>query len=495
MKKIFLIVTSLFWLNAFSQNAKIMGSFDKPDAKRKLSLSRPLLRTRFPEVNDIEDITVVKGIFSIAVTIQQPEIMYLTSYVNDSVEFQQPIFLKEGYAIVIDCKTRNGIAKLNITGNGAQDNQSWVLSNSINFNNYPKDTLPGRILADLKNESNKNKEALQNYIATNKPSADFINSWNVELQYIPIKIYNTYSKQRRFIGEAYKRNKKSWDDAFSQLLVNAPLMNETALLSSAYRLFLKMVLIFNAQQFWEEEVADKEKFIKNWYADGRDTGTRSFYFDGNNIPNQKIIEKYFTGKAKEYMYAHLFNMALETGKTANIDSIYTDFSKAYPFSPYKKIYDKPVAEVIESLKRQINKKIIFEPGNIETWAEVLSLVKGKTVLLDMWGTWCGPCREAIKNHGAAIKNYFKGKGLYYLYIANQDETRVNTWKSLITYFNMEGHHILATKALTNDISENIKLEGYPTYVIIHKDGSFELSKAGVPLDRKILIAQIEEALK
>jgi thiol-disulfide isomerase/thioredoxin len=495
MKKIYLLISFLLWLNAFSQTATIRCTFDRLDAKRKLSLSRPLLRTQFPEVNDIEDIAVVKGIFTTTVTIQQPEIMYLTSYVNDSVEFQQPIFLKEGYAIAIDCKVQNGIAKLSITGKGAPDNQPWAFSNTINFNNYPKDTLPDRILADLKNESNKNKEALQNYIATNKPSADFINSWNLELQYIPIKIYNTYSKQRRFIGEAYKRNKKSWDDAFNQLLVNAPLMNETALLSSAYRLFLKMVLIFNAQQFWEEEVADKEKFIKHWYADGRDTGTRSFYSDGDNIPNQKVIEKYFTGKVKEYLYAHLFKMALESGKTANIDSIYTDFSNAYPFSPYKKIYNEPIAAVIESLKRQINKKIIFEPDNIETWAEVLNLFKGKTVLLDMWGTWCGPCREDIKNHGAAIKIHFKNKGLDYLYIANQDETRVNTWKSIITYYNMEGHHVLATKALTNDISENIKLEGYPTYVIIHKDGSFELSKAGVPMDRKILIAQIEEALK
>lgn len=495
MKKISLIILSLLWLNAFSQNAKIKGQFDQPDAKRRLTLFRPLHHTQFPEVNDTEEIAVNKGIFTAALTVHQPEIMYLTSYVNDSVEFRQPVFLKEGYTIAIDCKMKNGIAKLSITGNGAADNQPWVFSNTINFNNYPKDTLPDRILADLKNESNKNKEAFQNYIATNKPSADFINSWNVELQYNPIRIYNTYSKQRRFIGEAYKRNKKSWDDVFNQLLVDAPLMNETALTSSAYRSFLKMILIFNAQQFWEEEAADKEKFIKNWYADDRDTGTRSFYSDGNNIPNQKIIKKYFTGKVKEYMYAHLFKMALETGKIENIDSIYTDFSKAYPFSPYKKIYDKPVAEVIESLKRQINKKIIFESGNIETWAEVLSLVKGKTVLLDMWGTWCGPCREDIKNHGAAIKTHFKDKGLDYLYIANQDEKNVNTWKSLITYYNMEGHHILATSNLTSDIDENIKLEGYPTYVIIHRDGSFELSKAGVPLDRKILIAQIEEALK
>jgi hypothetical protein len=51
--------------------------------------------------------------------------------------------------------------------------------------------------------------------------------------------------------------------------------------------------------------------------------------------------------------------------------------------------------------------------------------------------------------------------------------------------------------LTTDIEKNIGLTGYPTYVIIHRDGTFELAKAGMSTatERKILIAQIEEALK
>ncbi len=495
MKKIFLFVTFILSLNAFSQNATIIGTFERREVKRKLSLSRPLLRTQFPEVNDVEDIAVDKGTFIAALTVHQPEIMYLTSYINDSVEFKQPIFLKAGYAITIDCKTKNGIPLLTIAGKGAQDNQPWSLSDNINFNNYPKDTLPVRVLADLQIVANKNLQAFNQYITLHHPSADFIKSWNFELQYTPIRIYYIYAKQRKpYVRQAYNRNKKSWDDSIDQLLINAPLMNEAALTSSSYRLFLKMFLIFSKPQVWEDE-ADKVEFIKNWYGDGRDTGSRSFFNDENNIPNQKVIERHFTGKVKEYMYVQLFEMALERGKVSNIDAIYTDFSKAYPFSPFKKVYDKLIAAVIESLKRPINDKMIFESGNIKTWAEILEKFKGKTVLLDMWGTWCGPCRDEIKMHSAAIKSYFKDKGLYYLYIANQDEANIKAWKSLITYYNLEGHHILATKELTDDIDKNIQLKFYPTYVIIHKNGSFELSKAGAPMNREILIAQIEEALK
>jgi thiol-disulfide isomerase/thioredoxin len=454
--------------------------------------------TQFPELNEMEEIVMDKGVFSTALTVTQPEIMYLISYVNDSIEFNQPLFLKKGYTLTIDCKTKSGTPQLAITGKGASDNQPWGGSGSyIDFNDYPKDTLPDRIVAGLQKISDKNRAALQHYIALYKPSADFIKSWNVEMKYNQIRTYYVYAKQRIYpVKAAYRRNRKSWDDVFNRMLIDAPLMNEAALTSWGYRVFVKMFLIFNKPHDLDNE-AYKNEFIKNYYVDGKDTGKRSYFKDALNIPGQKVIEKYFTGKVKEYLYASLFKMALESGIVTNIDSIYNDFCKQYPFSIYRTLYDDQIAAVMQSLQQPVNDKMIFEPRNIKTLAEVLNLFKGKTVLLDMWGTWCGPCREDIKNNAPGIKNYFKDKGLEYLYIANIDETRVNVWKSLITYYNMEGHHILATDDLTKDIEKNIPLPGYPAYVIIHRDGSYELSKAGMSTEaeRKILIAQIEDALK
>jgi len=501
MKKIFLLITFILCLNAFSQNVTIKGAFDRPDAKRKLSLSRPMNSTQFPEINDLEEIAVNKGVFTIALTVQQPEIMYLNSYLNDSVEFSQPLFFKKGYTLTIDCKARNGKPQLTITGKGAPDNQPWEGSgNIIDFNDYPKDTLPERILADLKKGSDKDLETLHQYITKNKPSADFVKSWNLEIKYNPVRMFYVYAKQRPlYVRQAYSRNRRVWDDAYKRMLIDAPLMNELALSSWGYRVFIKMVLMFNKPQGWDD-ANYKEKFIKEWYANGSDTGERSYYKDELTIPNQKFIEKTFTGKVKEYLYAHLFNMALEIGAGSNLDSIYADFSKKYPSSIYKKTFGTTIAAVTEIQKRSINDRMIFETATLTTFDEVLNLYKGKTVLLDMWGTWCGPCRDELKNNSPAIKAYFKDKGLDYLYIANGDrktEFRIKAWKSLITYLNMEGHHILATDELTNDIEQKIQLKGYPTYVIIHKDGSFEVSKArmSAETERNTLITEIEKALE
>ncbi|HEX4372477.1 MAG TPA: hypothetical protein VHZ50_04135 [Puia sp.] len=110
------------------------------------------------------------------------------------------------------------------------------------------------------------------------------------------------------------------------------------------------------------------------------------------------------------------------------------------------------------------------------------------------GTWCGPCRESLLENSDSIKTHFQNKGLDYLYVANHDESNPAKWKKLIPYYNLSGTNILASKTLTEDIMQKVKGEGYPTYLIIKRDGSFELSKAGAPMNRNVLYKQLEDAL-
>jgi protein-disulfide isomerase-like protein with CxxC motif len=84
--------------------------------------------------------------------------------------------------------------------------------------------------------------------------------------------------------------------------------------------------------------------------------------------------------------------------------------------------------------------------------------------------------------------------LDYLYIANFDSNNEDKWKNLIAYFQLDGTHVLANDDLNRSIMEKIKGQGYPTYFIIKKDGSYVLSDAGYPMKRDVLIKQIEGAL-
>ncbi|MGF2411061.1 MAG: hypothetical protein ACQUYJ_01975, partial [Ferruginibacter sp.] len=132
MKKIFFLIATLLCLNAISQNAKIKGAFDQLSLNRKLSLFRQMNFTQYPTANVIEYIDINKGKYVAKLTLRQPEIMYLASYINDSLEFRQPLFLKNGYTVEIEYKTKIGKPRLIVTGKGASDNQPLVLSDYDN---------------------------------------------------------------------------------------------------------------------------------------------------------------------------------------------------------------------------------------------------------------------------------------------------------------------------------------------------------------------------
>ena len=65
---------------------------------------------------------------------------------------------------------------------------------------------------------------------------------------------------------------------------------------------------------------------------------------------------------------------------------------------------------------------------------------------------------------------------------------------MISYYSLTGMHILANRNLTDDIMKEVNRKSFPTYVIIKKDGMYELSEAGYPMKREALIRQLEKAL-
>ena len=152
--------------------------------------------------------------------------------------------------------------------------------------------------------------------------------------------------------------------------------------------------------------------------------------------------------------------------------------------------------MLDKRKNELSAKtiLISNLDSIQSFNEVLELVKGKTVLLDMWGTWCLACRRELANHTEDIKEYYKNKPLDYLYIANNDESNEEKWRELIPYYNLTGTHILANQQLSKDIMSKVNSSGYPTYIIIKKDGTFELYDRSKGLELDTLFKQIDQIL-
>ncbi len=412
--------------------------------------------------------------------------------------YSRGLYLEPGDDLHILLDKINGKDSLLISGRGAANNQYLDKGRAVEYADYYiQDTLPNRIWKDIVEETRKNQIHLEQYIARYNPSPAFIRIEQLNLHYYPATAFFIFYSNHKYAlrkRENYESLNPLWVNKKDSLLKAIDIQNPQGLVSNVYQSLLRYYPLRRKEELWA--VADKEAMLAKYYAH-YPAGQRMEVYnaDNENQFKEAIINTEFSGEVNEYLYTVLFSDIIRSKKT-NAAAIFDRFAQRYPDSRYMP-YLAPIASTWRANEnRKLNDKMVLmaDTGQYQSFDELLATFKGKTILIDMWGTWCGPCHEEIERNSAALKQHFKDKDILFLYIANNDESRMDTWKKMIAYYNLEGTHILANRRLSDSIVKTTGLKGYPTYIVVRSDGTFELSKAGFPMKREILIRQIEDAV-
>jgi len=119
-----------------------------------------------------------------------------------------------------------------------------------------------------------------------------------------------------------------------------------------------------------------------------------------------------------------------------------------------------------------------------------ALLRGKVVLLDFWGTWCGPCRESVPTLLAIRKKYLQRPVELVGVSSDQDE---QAWKRFIASNHMDWPEYID---LTGQVRERFAVDSYPTYVVVDRDGIIRFRQSGFSeLSKEDLEEAIDKALK
>ncbi len=123
--------------------------------------------------------------------------------------------------------------------------------------------------------------------------------------------------------------------------------------------------------------------------------------------------------------------------------------------------------------------------------KIIEPYKGKLILVDIWGTWCGPCKQRLQ-HSQEEYERLKDFDLVYLYLCNRSSDE--SWKNVIKEYKIEGDNVVHYNLPQDQqtaVEYFIGVNGYPTYKLIDRDGTV-LNVNADPIDLDALAGLLEK---
>lgn len=178
-----------------------------------------------------------------------------------------------------------------------------------------------------------------------------------------------------------------------------------------------------------------------------------------------LKDKRFNQTVRNYL---LFEAYKEIGMNFKVDD--------------KEEYFKKLQNVVtdkEQLKRLASKhkldfnqsdKLIMTSLNNESisYKEMLEIHKGKWLYIDIWASWCVPCRESNSN-SKNFRKFFEKKNITFIFLSLNDEK--HSWEKAIQKDNIQdAKHYFIENGNTSKVIEELKVATIPHYLIYNPKG-------------------------
>lgn len=164
---------------------------------------------------------------------------------------------------------------------------------------------------------------------------------------------------------------------------------------------------------------------------------------------------------------------------------------------YGKYLDQQQQSGLETIGSKLFKARKGQPAVDFTYPDAngkpvsLSDFKGKVVLVDVWATWCGPCRGELP-HLKKLEEEMKGKEVVFIGVSLDEDKNLEKWKKFIVDEQLPGIQLFAGG--WSKIAKDYKITGIPRFMVFDREGKVVESKAPRPSDPN-LKTLLEEELK
>jgi thiol-disulfide isomerase/thioredoxin len=116
-----------------------------------------------------------------------------------------------------------------------------------------------------------------------------------------------------------------------------------------------------------------------------------------------------------------------------------------------------------------------------SFVEILKKYQGKTIVIDVWASWCPDCIKGMAKVKSLQEHY---PDAAYLFIS-MDKT-YDAWLKGIEKYDVKGEHYLTADGMKGVFGKSIDLEWIPRYMVVDKTGKIALYKVIEADDEKLI---------
>jgi thiol-disulfide isomerase/thioredoxin len=250
-----------------------------------------------------------------------------------------------------------------------------------------------------------------------------------------------------------------------------------------------------------QEKGSNPKMPLLYYGISIDSANRLVSEKGKMYMNWLVIKNNYDSKVAEAMLAQAIAAKCQEKQLTELRPLMLEFGSRYPNSVLIPGLKNKIQLLDASLTANGYNKDIAIATNYREISSIYQLVnqyKGKVIYLDVWGTWCAPCRYEL-GFTPRLKQQFEGKDVMFIYLDMDDDSKDGQWREFLKVNNLIGVHLRKSNQDIKRIWEELqplkdKQGMYPSYFIFDKNGHLVPETAKRPSEGTELYKQIEKYL-